>query len=203
MTQAQLGRRAPTAHLWLSRSLRVYSAQSPRAPRLPLTRIRPRRAPEGRGGSRLPGKSAGGSARLTAAAAPRWGRGGAWRAGAGAGRRARGPRVRGAGRETPGSWWSPAAEGEEGLEWREQRKAGLCGRRGACCFKGTILCACRHCSLSYLSVFRLQVLSDRAMGDSDDEYDRRRRDKFRRERSDYDRSRERDERRRGDDWNDR
>ncbi|KAI5945365.1 Serrate RNA effector molecule [Manis javanica] len=45
--------------------------------------------------------------------------------------------------------------------------------------------------------------SDRAMGDSDDEYDRRRRDKFRRERSDYDRSRERDERRRGDDWNDR
>ncbi|XP_035136618.1 serrate RNA effector molecule homolog isoform X1 [Callithrix jacchus] len=41
------------------------------------------------------------------------------------------------------------------------------------------------------------------MGDSDDEYDRRRRDKFRRERSDYDRSRERDERRRGDDWNDR
>lgn len=41
------------------------------------------------------------------------------------------------------------------------------------------------------------------MGDSDDEYDRRRRDKFRRERSDYDRSRERDERRRGDDWSDR
>ncbi|XP_048475969.1 serrate RNA effector molecule homolog [Rhincodon typus] len=40
------------------------------------------------------------------------------------------------------------------------------------------------------------------MGDSDDEYDRRRRDKFRRERSDYDRSRERDDRRR-DDWNDR
>ncbi|MGH0173629.1 UNVERIFIED_CONTAM: hypothetical protein FKN15_065999 [Acipenser sinensis] len=37
---------------------------------------------------------------------------------------------------------------------------------------------------------------------SDDEYDRRRRDKFRRERSDYDRSRERDDRRR-DDWNDR
>ncbi|KAM6969820.1 serrate RNA effector molecule homolog isoform 2-T2 [Aplochiton taeniatus] len=40
------------------------------------------------------------------------------------------------------------------------------------------------------------------MADSDDEYDRRRRDKFRRERSDYDRSRERDDRRR-DDWNDR
>uniref|UniRef100_A0A6J0U415 Serrate RNA effector molecule homolog n=1 Tax=Pogona vitticeps TaxID=103695 RepID=A0A6J0U415_9SAUR len=40
------------------------------------------------------------------------------------------------------------------------------------------------------------------MGDSDDEYDRRRRDKFRRERSDYDRSRERDDRRR-DDWSDR
>ncbi|KAJ3588979.1 hypothetical protein NHX12_009830 [Muraenolepis orangiensis] len=40
------------------------------------------------------------------------------------------------------------------------------------------------------------------MGDSDDEYDRRRRDKFRRERSDLDRSRERDDRRR-DDWNDR
>ncbi|KAM9313422.1 serrate RNA effector molecule homolog [Gastrophryne carolinensis] len=40
------------------------------------------------------------------------------------------------------------------------------------------------------------------MADSDDEYDRRRRDKFRRERSDYDRSRERDERRR-DDWSDR
>lgn len=48
-----------------------------------------------------------------------------------------------------------------------------------------------------------QAFLDRAMGDSDDEYDRRRRDKFRRERSDYDRSRERDERRRGDDWNDR
>ncbi|XP_077596076.1 serrate RNA effector molecule homolog isoform X3 [Stigmatopora nigra] len=40
------------------------------------------------------------------------------------------------------------------------------------------------------------------MGDSDDEYDRRRRDKFRRERSDYDRSREREERHR-DEWNDR
>ncbi|TRY57262.1 hypothetical protein DNTS_003311, partial [Danionella cerebrum] len=40
------------------------------------------------------------------------------------------------------------------------------------------------------------------MADSDDEYDRRRRDKFRRERSDYDRSREREERRR-EDWNDR
>ncbi|KAK2816067.1 hypothetical protein Q7C36_022338 [Tachysurus vachellii] len=40
------------------------------------------------------------------------------------------------------------------------------------------------------------------MADSDDEYDRRRRDKFRRERSDYDRSREREDRRR-DDWNDR
>ncbi|XP_066268745.1 serrate RNA effector molecule homolog isoform X3 [Branchiostoma lanceolatum] len=41
------------------------------------------------------------------------------------------------------------------------------------------------------------------MGDSDDEYDRRRgRDKFRRERSDYDRTRERDDRRR-DDWSDR
>ncbi|XP_061753656.1 serrate RNA effector molecule homolog isoform X1 [Nerophis ophidion] len=40
------------------------------------------------------------------------------------------------------------------------------------------------------------------MGDSDDEYDRRRRDKFRRERSDYDRSREREDRHR-DDWNDR
>uniref|UniRef100_A0A8C7ZRA8 Serrate RNA effector molecule homolog (Arabidopsis) n=1 Tax=Oryzias sinensis TaxID=183150 RepID=A0A8C7ZRA8_9TELE len=40
------------------------------------------------------------------------------------------------------------------------------------------------------------------MGDSDDEYDRRRRDKFRRERSDYDRSREREDRRR-DDWNER
>ncbi|KAK7925565.1 hypothetical protein WMY93_007875 [Mugilogobius chulae] len=45
-------------------------------------------------------------------------------------------------------------------------------------------------------------ISQTAMGDSDDEYDRRRRDKFRRERSDYDRSREREERRR-DDWNDR
>ncbi|KAL0994318.1 hypothetical protein UPYG_G00120590 [Umbra pygmaea] len=41
------------------------------------------------------------------------------------------------------------------------------------------------------------------MADSDDEYDRRRRDKFRRERSDnYDRSREREDRRR-DDWNER
>ncbi|XP_062341991.1 serrate RNA effector molecule homolog isoform X2 [Osmerus eperlanus] len=40
------------------------------------------------------------------------------------------------------------------------------------------------------------------MADSDDEYDRRRRDKFRRERSDYDRSREREDRRR-DEWNDR
>ncbi|XP_027866366.1 serrate RNA effector molecule homolog [Xiphophorus couchianus] len=40
------------------------------------------------------------------------------------------------------------------------------------------------------------------MGDSDDELDRRRRDKFRRERSDMERSREREERRR-DDWADR
>ncbi|XP_029381896.1 LOW QUALITY PROTEIN: serrate RNA effector molecule homolog [Echeneis naucrates] len=40
------------------------------------------------------------------------------------------------------------------------------------------------------------------MGDSDDEFDRRRRDKFRRERSDMERSREREERRR-DDWPDR
>ncbi|XP_076019307.1 serrate RNA effector molecule homolog [Genypterus blacodes] len=37
------------------------------------------------------------------------------------------------------------------------------------------------------------------MGDSDDEFDRRRRDKFRRERSDMERSREREDRRR-DDW---
>ncbi|AWO97336.1 putative serrate RNA effector molecule -like [Scophthalmus maximus] len=40
------------------------------------------------------------------------------------------------------------------------------------------------------------------MGDSDDEFDRRRRDKFRRERGDMERSREREERRR-DDWPDR
>lgn len=40
------------------------------------------------------------------------------------------------------------------------------------------------------------------MGDSDDEFDRRRRDKFRRERSDMERSREREERRR-DEWQDR
>lgn len=40
------------------------------------------------------------------------------------------------------------------------------------------------------------------MGDSDDEFDRRRRDKFRRERSDMERSREREERRR-EDWPDR
>lgn len=40
------------------------------------------------------------------------------------------------------------------------------------------------------------------MADSDDEFDRRRRDKFRRERSDMERSREREERRR-DDWQDR
>lgn len=40
------------------------------------------------------------------------------------------------------------------------------------------------------------------MGDSDDEFDRRRRDKFRRERSDMERSREREDRRR-DDWQDR
>lgn len=43
---------------------------------------------------------------------------------------------------------------------------------------------------------------DCPMGDSDDEFDRRRRDKFRRERSDMERSREREERRR-DDWPDR
>ncbi|KAG7257174.1 hypothetical protein CRUP_004548, partial [Coryphaenoides rupestris] len=42
----------------------------------------------------------------------------------------------------------------------------------------------------------------RPMGDSDDEFDRRRRDKFRRERSDMERSREREERRR-EDWPDR
>ncbi|XP_041865205.1 serrate RNA effector molecule homolog isoform X2 [Melanotaenia boesemani] len=47
-----------------------------------------------------------------------------------------------------------------------------------------------------------QIFPFLKMGDSDDEYDRRRRDKFRRERSDYDRSREREDRRR-DDWNDR
>ncbi|TWW63256.1 serrate RNA effector molecule homolog [Takifugu flavidus] len=40
------------------------------------------------------------------------------------------------------------------------------------------------------------------MGDSDDEFDRRRRDKFRRERSDMERSREREDRRR-DEWQDR
>ncbi|XP_068164135.1 serrate RNA effector molecule homolog [Antennarius striatus] len=40
------------------------------------------------------------------------------------------------------------------------------------------------------------------MGDSDDEFDRRRRDKFRRERSDMERSREREDRRR-DEWPDR
>lgn len=42
----------------------------------------------------------------------------------------------------------------------------------------------------------------RHMADSDDEFDRRRRDKFRRERSDMERSREREDRRR-DDWGDR
>ncbi|XP_041842081.1 serrate RNA effector molecule homolog B-like isoform X2 [Melanotaenia boesemani] len=48
-----------------------------------------------------------------------------------------------------------------------------------------------------LSVSKRRIFS--LMGDSDDEFDRRRRDKFRRERSDMERSREREERRR-DDW---
>ena len=58
--------------------------------------------------------------------------------------------------------------------------------------------------LKHLVKWRLVVSAAwfTVMGDSDDEYDRRRRDKFRRERSDYDRSREREDRRR-DDWNDR
>ncbi|XP_061664647.1 serrate RNA effector molecule homolog isoform X2 [Syngnathoides biaculeatus] len=47
-----------------------------------------------------------------------------------------------------------------------------------------------------------KLFKRRPMGDSDDEFDRRRRDKFRRERSDMERSREREERRR-DDWPDR
>uniref|UniRef100_A0AAZ3QX01 Serrate RNA effector molecule homolog n=1 Tax=Oncorhynchus tshawytscha TaxID=74940 RepID=A0AAZ3QX01_ONCTS len=52
-------------------------------------------------------------------------------------------------------------------------------------------------------LLKQRLKKNRAMADSDDEYDRRRRDKFRRERSDnYDRSREREDRRR-DDWNDR
>eukprot|EP00069_Balaena_mysticetus_P002828 bmy_16126T0 len=62
---------------------------------------------------------------------------------------------------------------------------------------------CKACSAWRIQELSATAPSFRAMGDSDDEYDRRRRDKFRRERSDYDRSRERDERRRGDDWNDR
>lgn len=50
--------------------------------------------------------------------------------------------------------------------------------------------------------FPVSGLTVQSMGDSDDEFDRRRRDKFRRERSDMERSREREERRR-DDWPDR
>lgn len=56
-------------------------------------------------------------------------------------------------------------------------------------------CQFLFCHLMLSSVFS-------PMGDSDDEFDRRRRDKFRRERSDMERSREREERRR-DDWPDR
>lgn len=51
-------------------------------------------------------------------------------------------------------------------------------------------------------LFPVSGLTVQSMGDSDDEFDRRRRDKFRRERSDMERSREREERRR-DDWPDR
>ncbi|XP_013993180.1 serrate RNA effector molecule homolog isoform X2 [Salmo salar] len=56
---------------------------------------------------------------------------------------------------------------------------------------------------SCFAIPRQEERPNREMADSDDEYDRRRRDKFRRERSDnYDRSREREDRRR-EDWNDR
>ena len=82
MTQAQLGRRAPTVHTLLSHFLRVYSAPSLRAPCLPLTLAVPVARPRQGAG---PGhrENAGLSARRTAATAPWWGRGGAWRAGLG------------------------------------------------------------------------------------------------------------------------
>ena len=107
------------------------------------------------------------------------------------------------GLETPRGEWSVRAVH---LRWRGPRMAGategwpLSGEVDVLLQRGEpflLLSLIPWTSLSGLQA------SDSAMGDSDDEYDRRRRDKFRRERSDYDRSRERDERRRGDDWNDR
>lgn len=208
VTQAQLGRREPTAHLLLSHFVRVYSAPSLRAPCLPLTLAIPVARPR-------QGAGPGHRENLLACARderppPLPGGGGEGPGEPGCGRQlGQGPAGgRGGGRGGP---WGrvesriPTAPGAEGLGWRGQRKVGLCGGRRACCFKGWggILCSCRHCSTPRLFLSGLQAPSFRAMGDSDDEYDRRRRDKFRRERSDYDRSRERDERRRGDDWNDR
>lgn len=108
-----------------------------KSPASPSHRPRhPRRAPEAGGGPRSPGKLARGSARLTAATAPRWGRGGAWRAGAAAGGSGIG-RPAGVGRETPPPGGPvecrsrPPARGEGG-GWRGQRKAGFCGGRRAC-----------------------------------------------------------------------
>ncbi|KAF7644954.1 hypothetical protein LDENG_00213060, partial [Lucifuga dentata] len=57
-------------------------------------------------------------------------------------------------------------------------------------------------SLSEEQINRFSFPNSSQMGDSDDEFDRRRRDKFRRERSDMERSREREERRR-EEWPDR
>lgn len=54
----------------------------------------------------------------------------------------------------------------------------------------------------YILIFIFSCLSLVVMGDSDEEYDRRRRDKFRRERSDY-QERGREERGRRDDWSER
>ncbi|KAJ8008647.1 hypothetical protein DPEC_G00107040 [Dallia pectoralis] len=67
---------------------------------------------------------------------------------------------------------------------KSRSHCGVCVRRESHCYSLVL-------SSADLPSFR--------MGDSDDEFDRRRRDKFRRERSDLDRSREREDRRR-DDW---
>lgn len=104
----------PSSAVPLSLRLLGLLAESPASPsRRPR---RPHRAREARGRPKSPGKLACGSARLTAATAPRWGRGGAWRAGAAAAGRERVRAAGGRGLGDPGRQWSAGA-------------VLLCGRR--------------------------------------------------------------------------
>lgn len=144
-----------------------------------------------------PGKQARRRALPTAPAVARWGRG---RKGPGGGIGRRGPCPGASGvdeGEPPGT--GKLSERAPSPGWQ----AGLGGREAGALPPGACPSSGPGSSPPCPPAAGPQASSDSAMGDSDDEYDRRRRDKFRRERSDYDRSRERDERRRGDDWNDR